>query len=1021
MGMLTLLLLGPPEVRHAGQPATFATRKALALLVYLALEGGTHSREKLTALLWPESDSERARMALRRTLAYLREALGDADEGATGKHLQITRGALGFEPAQAESDVRVLEEAWARLREAPAIQGPDAPALVAQLKQAVARYRGDFLDGFSLSDAPTFDEWAAVQREQWHRRMGLVYERLGELQLAAGDRSGATETAARWVAHYPLNEAAHRQLMRVHLAAGDRAAALRAYAACCDLLDAELGAPPAPETEALAAEARVAPSLPLLVVSGVSAPRVLATPAGAPRPPGLPAPPNALIGREREVAAVVAALRDGVRLLTLFGPPGIGKTRLAIQAAEEAAPLFGGAVCFVALEAVTAREQVAPTILAALGLDDEHRSPAAHLTESLRGRQLLLVLDNFEQVQEAAGLVSELMAAAPLVAALVTSRSPLQIYGEHERAVAPLALPDLARLPVPEELTGIAAPRLFLERARAVRPDLALTAEHAAAIATICVHLDGLPLAIELAAARVRAFSPQALLERLRDPLAVLVGGPRDRSPRQQTLRGAIAWSDALLTEGERLVFAQAGVFVGGWTLEAAEAVCTPTPDTPLAESLARLVEASLVTQAYAVDSEPRFGMLQAIREYARERQRDYGLAHELGGRHAAYYLSFAEAIEPQLKGPAQGVLLMRLEREHDNLRAALGWALEQGELELTLRLCASLWWFWFVRGHLGEGRRWIAAALELDAANGQPEAYGRYRLAALNGGGVLAHDQGDYEPAARLLEASLALARRLGHAKGVGAALNNLGLVARSRGDYPTAATYYRESLASAQSRGDDWAVAVARSNLGMVAAWQGLHPEAIGHYNESLAIRRVMGDIRGIAVLLNSLADSLWYEGEVERAATFYAESLTLQRELDDRAGTSDALYGLAQVALARQAWPEAGERLRECLELREALGDRRGVAECLEGGAALAASVGDQLSAAVLLSAAQTLREAVGAPIPPLDQAAHEGLLAEVRAALGDDGFAHAWVTGQTLAHPEATSRVQSLAAIAVRVNN
>lgn len=1014
--MLTLLLLGPPEVRHAGRPATFATRKALALLVYLALEGGAHSREKLTALLWPESDTERARMALRRTLAYLREAIGDADH----KHLHVTRGALGLEPAQAESDVRVLEDAWARLREAPAFQGTDAPALLAQLQQAAARYRGDFLDGFSLNDAPAFDEWAAVQREQWHRRMDLVYERLAELQLAAGDRNGAAETAARWIAHYPLNEAAHRQLMRLHLAAGDRAAALQAYAVCRTLLDTELGAPPAPETEALAVQARVATPLPPVIAGGVLASGApTARPAGVARPPSLPAPPNALIGREAEVAAVVEALRDGARLLTLFGPPGIGKTRLAIQTAEEAAPLFGGAICFVALATVSEPTLVAPTILASLGLDDEHRSPIAHLTESLRGRRLLLVLDNFEQVAGAAGLVSELLATAPLVAALVTSRSPLQLYGEHERAVAPLALPDLARLPVPEELTGIAAPRLFLERARAVRPDLALTAESAAAIAAICVRLDGLPLAIELAAARVRAFSPQALLERLRDPLAVLVGGPRDRSPRQQTLRGAIAWSDALLTEGERLVFAQAGIFVGGWTLEAAEAVCTPTPDTPLAESLARLVEASLVTQANPVDNEPRFGMLQAIREYARERQSAYGLAHELGRRHAAYYLGLTEVIEPQLKGPDQSTLLTRLEREHDNLRAALGWALGQGELELTLRLCASLWWFWFVRGHLGEGRRWIAAALELDAANGQPEAYGRYRLATLNGGGVLAHDQGDYEPAAQLLEASLALARRLGHTKGVGAALNNLGLVARSRGDYPAAATYYRESLASAQSRGDQWAIAVARSNLGMVAAWQGFHPEAIEHYRESLALRRAMGDTRGIAVLLNSLADSLLYAGDVEGAAAFYAESLTLQRELDDRAGASDALYGLAQVALTRQAWPEAMERLRECLELREALGDRRGVAECLEGGAALAASVGDQLSAAVLLSAAQTLREAVGAPIPPLDQAAHEGLLAEVRAALGDDGFAHAWVTGQTLAHREATSRVQSLAALAVQV--
>lgn len=483
------------------------------------------------------------------------------------------------------------------------------------------------------------------------------------------------------------------------------------------------------------------------------------------------------------MAAIVAALRAGVRLLTLIGPPGIGKTRLAIQVAEEAAANFGGAVCFVALATVSEPDLVAPAILAALGLDDEQRSPLEQLKQALRSRRLLLLLDNFEQVQAAAGQVSELLAAAPLLTVLVTSRSPLQLYGEHERAVAPLALPDLDRLPKPAVLAAIAAPRLFLERARAVRPDLNLTPEHAAAIAAICVRLDGLPLALELAAARVRAFSPQALLERLSDPLAVLVGGPRDRSPRQQTLRGAITWSDRLLAEGERLVFAQAGIFVGGWTLAAAEVVCTSAPETPVVETLARLVEASLVTQMYDTEGEPRFGMLQAIREYAREQLGAHGISHALGQRHAAYYLGLAERIEPQLKGPAQGALFAQLEREHDNMRAALGWALAASELELSLRLCASLWWFWFVRGHLGEGRRWIVAALELDSARGQPEAYALSRLAALNGCGVLAHDQGDYGPAAQLLEAEEPGPRSISSRPGMGSDLGRLKILpARSR-----------------------------------------------------------------------------------------------------------------------------------------------------------------------------------------------------------------------------------------------
>jgi predicted ATPase/DNA-binding SARP family transcriptional activator len=1024
MAMLTMLLLGPPEVRHGGRAVTFATRKALALLAYLALEGAPQSREKLIAVFWPESDAERGRMALRRTLAYLREAIGDSAAPSADAHVLATRTTLGFSSDQVESDVHALETAWNQLRAASsAPSGPEA-ALRAQLQQAVARYRGDFLDGFSLGDAPAFDEWAAVQREQWHRRMGLVYERLAELQLAAGDYRGSEETAARWIAHYPLNEAAHRQLMQIHLAAGERPAALRAYEACRAVLEAELGAPPSAETEALAALARTGEVGTARQAAGASvgAPEGGRALAGSPappvvRPPTLPAPPNALIGREAEVAALVGALNEGARLLTLLGPPGIGKTRLAIQVAEQAAPLFAGEVVFVPLATLGAPELVAPAILAVLGLDDESATPNERLKAALRGRRLLLVLDNFEQILGAAGLVSELLAAAPLLAVLVTSRSPLQIYGEHERPVAPLALPDPARLPAPAELARIAAPQLFLERARAVRPDLTLGAESAAAVAAICARLDGLPLAIELAAARVRTFTPEALLERLSAPLAVLVDGPRDRSARQQTLRGAIAWSDALLSADEGLVFAQVGVFVGGWSLAAAEAVCAGDPSGAalVAPALARLLEASLVSSAPDPTGEPRFTMLQPIREYARERLAALGLGRAAGERHAAHYCALVESIEPQLKGPEQGALLARLEREHDNLRAALAWALADAELALALRLCAGLWWFWFVRGHLGEGRRWIAAALALDAAQGRPQQHARFRLASLNGGGVLAHDQGDYDQATALLEAGLELARSLEHERGIGAALNNLGLVARSRGDYPRAAAYYHASLASARARADSWAIAVALSNIGAVTAWQGLHAEAVPFLSESLALRRGMGDTRGIAMVLNSLADSLLYEGGAARAGELYAESLELQRQLDDRAGAGDALYGLGQVALARGAWAAALGHLRECLATREELGDRRGVAECLESGALLAFRLGDRDGAARLLGTAATLREAVGAPIPPLDQAAHEQLVAQVRAALGEQGFAVAWVVGQSLGRGQPAARQETLASL------
>lgn len=1004
MGMLSLSLLGSPAVHHAGQPVNFATRKALALLIYLALEEGSHSREKLMALFWPESDTERARMALRRTLAYLRDAIDESNADADTTHILATRTELRFIHTRAETDVALLQEAWRQL----SLALPESPTvsstLLAQLQHALSRYRSDFLDGFSLSDAPDFDDWASLQREIWHHRMDLIYERLAQLQLDAQDYPAALDTGRRWIAHYPLNEAAHRHLMRSHYAAGNRPAALQSYNACQQVLKDELDAEPSPETEALVNQIR-STALPLRTSAAPQSSSAPPSAQPAPtRPASLPAPPNALIGRQAELATLHQDLHNGIRLLTLLGPPGIGKTRLAIQLAEQAAQDFSDGVCFVALASLSDPELLASAILQALEYqDDEGRAPLQRLKDELRQRNMLLVLDNFEHLQAAAAVVSELLAAAPLLSILVSSRSPLHIYGEHERPVQPLELPDLKKLPDAPDLAMIASVRLFLERAHAIRPDLRLSTESWSAIAAICVRLDGLPLAIELAAARVKSFSIPILLERLSTPLSILVDGPRDRSTRQQTLRGAIAWSDRLLSEEQRLVFAQLAVFTGGWTLAAAEAICAPEQAEPgaVAATLTALSEASMLSAIADRETELRYGMLQAIREYALEQLATRKLSEESQQRHTAYYLSLAEIIEPQLKGPEQGALLDQLEREHDNMRTALSWTLTRSQLELNLRLCSNLWWFWFVRGYLYEGRRWIEAALQLDQAQGQPEQYAALRLATLNGGGVLAHDQGDYGQASTLLEASLTLARQLNHQRGIGAALNNLGLVARSRGDYARAGMYYQESLQIARMRNDEWAVAVCLSNLGMVAAFQGQHRQAIDWYSQSLVLRRSMGDSRGIAVLLNSLADSMLAEGHADQAYQLYTESLDRQRALDDRAGMSDALYGLAQVALLRNDWDMALQQLNECMNLRQAIGDRRGIAECLESAAAAADGAGNQVRASTMLGAAQALRDSVGAPIPPVDLDAHTALVTRLRNGLGEDVFASAWVRGQAAA--------------------
>ena len=432
------------------------------------------------------------------------------------------------------------------------------------------------------------------------------------------------------------------------------------------------------------------------------------------------------------------------------------------------------------------------------------------LAGHLRGRSLLLVLDNFEQVLAAAPLLAELLTACPGLKVLVTSRAALHLSGEHEFPVPPLELPDPKHLPDLETLSQYEAVTLFIQRARAARPDFQVTNASAPAVAELCARLDGLPLAIELAAARVKLLSPQALLARLGRRLNLLTGGARDLPARQQTLRSAIDWSYELLEPDEQAMFARLAVFVGGCTLEAVEAVCHPGVDRPLEvlDGLALLVDRSLLRQVEGTEGEPRFGMLETIREYAAERFEESGDAETWRQRHAGYYLALAEQAAPELLGPQQGTWLERLEREHDNLRAALGWALEHGGATLGLRLAVALGHFWAVRGHLSEGQAWLERALSRWS-----EAPAPARAGALSAAGHLAYIKGEYERAATLHEESLSVQRALGDQRGVALSLHNLGRVAHYSGDFERAAALYDESLAiRASIGGRTWRCPVAQ-----------------------------------------------------------------------------------------------------------------------------------------------------------------------------------------------------------------
>ena len=685
----------------------------------------------------------------------------------------------------------------------------------------------------------------------------------------------------------------------------------------------------------------------------------------------LPTQPTPLIGRDKELAAAREILsRPEVHIVTLTGAGGSGKTRLAVQIAAELVEAFPDGVYFCPLAAI---HDPGLVILTLAQLVDVDQAAGSSIMEALAGalaaRRVLLVLDNFEQVTEAAPLLAELLESCSRVKILVTSRERLHLRGEYEFPVQPLPLPDLERSPRLEVLTRSPAVQLFIQRALAVKPDFVPTEEDAAAIAAICARLDGLPLAIELGAARTKLLPPKALLARLGHRLAILTNGARDLPARQQTLRRTIDWSYELLTESEQTLLRRSAVFVGGCSLEAAEAVCGGNgPErAELLEIMASLVDKSLLRQE-APGGEPRFEQLETLREYGLEKLEDRGEVEVMRRSHAAFFLALAEQADPLLEGPEQAIWLERLDRDYGNVRAALEWLADSGDAERALRLAVALWRYWEIRGYLTEGRAWLTQLLSSPQASIRTNT----RAKALYAAGVLADAQCDYAAARDLLGEYLAINREAGDPSSLAAALNDLGNVAAAQGDFQTAHSQYAEALEIFRAVDEPLGQAWSLQLLANVAQQQDDLPAARAMYEEALQLWKKDGNKAAVAVGLNDVGSVLQAMGDQAGAGSAYEQSLALFQELKNEGAAAISLNNLGNVRSALGDHAAARELYEQSLRIVHALGDMRGTARLLESLANLAVAQAQPERALRLAGAAAALRRDIGAPLSGAESA-------------------------------------------------
>ncbi len=951
--MLRIQLLGEFSLAYDDQPVTGVnTPRLQSLLAYLVLHRqAPQPRRRLAFLFWPDSSEAQAHTNLRKLFHQLHRALPDAD-----RFLDADSHTLQWRPASPFSlDVADFETAI----------GPTAST--ATLRDAVALYRGDLLPD-------CYDDWARPERERLRDAFIEALERLIALLESEGDYRVAISYAQRLLRHDPLLETAYRRLIRLHALTGDRTGVARVYHTCAAVLRRELDVEPGLETQRAYARG--------LQMAAAAPPVPEPTPAARPDRGrnNLPRPLTRFIGREREKGEVRQLVLTH-RLVTLTGPGGIGKTRLALAVADELLDAFADGVWHVDLAALSDPALVAPAAAAVLAVREEGGQPLlARLTAYLREKHLLLILDNCEHLVEAVRPLAEtLLQAAADVRILAASRRALGAAGEVTWRVPPLSAPDMSRWAALDRPGGAEAPpdlalalrpyesvAVLADRAAAVLPTFAVTNENAWAVGQICQQLDGLPLALELAAARISLLTPQQIVDHLQDALRLLTQGRPTALPRHQTLQATLDWSHALLTPDEQVLFRRLAAFAGSFTLEAAESVGggEGLERARVLDALAGLVDKSLVSVEPA-GAVTRFRLHETTRQYARVRLAEAGEEAPVRNRHLDFFCRLAESLEASLLGAMPPGALGRLTQEYDNLRAALEWSTHApGDAQAGLRLAAALPDFWEARGQVAAERGWLEELLGRAGATAEPDL----RAKSLRGAGKVAYYQGDFAAARSFFEQSAALDRELDNRPRLADTLGRLGLL---------------EFL------------------LGRQPGYAAVHP----FYQESLAIFRALGDGSGVARIQSELGYIASCQGDYARARSCLEESLALFREPDDQYLAARARHLLGNVARLEGDYAQTRSLYAQAITVLHGLGNAWGVFYVLEAFGHLALAEGQPARATRLFGAVERLGETIGTALVPPDQAAHERGVAAARAALGEPAFAAAWAAGRAMTLDEA----------------